>query len=207
MNTETFAKYKDKLEAIASELGYTLHADMLDSENDWWPWSLVRLMSGTAALPDIHIDETTYGANKGRGQASLCLPADPWGNSVGRDMPSTSFDFSRGSKAIAGQLRKLINSEAYGKALVEIKQRVERHEARVSAALDLSMALKGSKLAFKEAHTNGNNPDHSGDVKMMYYVDNFGTIEIGYGGSYYIKPDATTASAWRIAAAINALLS
>jgi hypothetical protein len=54
MNTETFAKYKDKLEAIASELGYTLHADMLDSENDWWPWSLVRLMSGTAALPDIH---------------------------------------------------------------------------------------------------------------------------------------------------------
>jgi non-homologous end joining protein Ku len=122
-------------------------------------------------------------------------------------MPSTTFDLDREAKPLAQQISKLINSEAYGKALVEIKQRVERHEARVSAAVDLSMALKGSKLAFKEAHTNGDSPDRSGDVKMMYYVDNFGTIEIGYGGSYYIKPDATTASAWRIAAAIKALLS
>jgi hypothetical protein len=204
MNTETFAKYKDKLEAIASIMGYTLHTD---PENDQRSWITVRLMSGNVERPDIHIDNITYGANKGRGMAALCLPADPWGNRVGGNMPSTTFDLDREAKPLAQQISKLINSEAYGRALVEIKQRVERHEARVSAALDLSMALKGSKLAFKEAHTNGDSPDRSGDVKMMYYVDNFGTIEIGYGGSYYIKPDATTASAWRIAAAINALLS
>jgi hypothetical protein len=206
MNTETFAKYKDKLEAIASTMGYTLHADMMDSEDRHRAWFPVRLMSGNER-PDIHIDNITYGANKGRGMAALCLPSDPWGHRVGKDMPSTTFDLEREAKPLAQQISKLINSEAYGKALKEIEQRVERHEARVSAAVDLSMALKGSKLAFKEAHTNGDSPDRSGDVKMMYYVDNFGTIEIGYGGSYYIKPDATTASAWRIAAAIKALLS
>ena len=206
MNTETFAKYRDKLESIASMMGYTLHADMLDSEDDQRPWFPVRLMSGNER-PDIHIDEITYGASKGRGTASLCLPSDPWGHRVGRDMPSTTFDFDREAKPLAQHIGKLINSEAYSKAVLEVKQRVARHEMRVSAALDLTMALKGSKLKFTEGHRNGDKPDHTGDVPMTYFVDKFGTIEIGYGGSYYIKPDPTTASAWRIAAAINALLS
>jgi hypothetical protein len=206
MNTETFAKHKDKLDAIASTMGYTLHADMLDSENDQRPWFPVRLMSGDER-PDIHIDETTYGANKGRGTASLCLPADPWGHRVGRDMPSTSFDFDRDAKALARHISKLITSEAYAKALEDIKQRVARHEARVSAALDLSMALKSAGLKFNEGYRNGDKPDHNGDVPMTFSVDSFGTIEVGYSGSYYIKPDPTTVSAWRIAAAITALNS
>jgi len=204
MNTETFAKYKDKLEAIASIMGYTLNAD---TENDQRSWITVRLMSGNVERPDVHIDNITYGANKGRGIAALCLPSDPWGHRVGKDMPSTTFDLDREAKPLAQQISKLINSEAYGKALEEIKGRVARHEARVSAALDLTMALKSAGLKFTEGHRNGDKPDHTGSVPMNFYVSNFGTIEIGYAGSYYINVDPTTVSAWRIAAAIKALLS
>lgn len=205
MNTETLDKYAEKFGKIAEMLGYALTVEQEDELSRWVP---VKLMPPSPDQPRIHLDAPTYGKDKGRIVASLLLPVDMWGHAVrgNGDIPQTSFDPERDPHTVAKQLHKLTQHPYHQSALEEVAKRHARHEKRVSAAVDLSMALKGQGLAFTEGRWNGDKPNHDGHVDMVFYTD-MGQIEITYGGGYRINPTTLDVSAWRLAKGIKTIFS
>lgn len=205
MNIETFNQYADKIGIIAEQLGYTVQANKEEELSRYVP---VVLLPPSDDKPRIHLDAVTYGKNKGRFRACLALPLDAWGYAVrGKgDIPETSFDPERDAHTIAKQLHKLVKDPYHQSALDAIAARHAAHEKRVSAAVDLSMALKGQGLKFTEGRRNGDKPNHDGYAEMVFYTD-IGTIEITYGGGYRISPTTLDVSAWRLAKGIKTIFS
>ena len=139
MNTELLNANRSKLEGVAFIMGYTL-----DAKHDEGSYTVVKLIPNNKALPVILLDAFTYGAQKGRGRACVLLPVDKWGHPVkGRfPMPECTFSFDKASKAIASQLSRLLQSDAYTDALRETDKRHTNHEQRVSLAVSIAEAMK-----------------------------------------------------------------